>query len=196
MQHDFAASNGVLAAFTARADYTGIERVLERSYGGFLTVFSSGLASLPADGSVSPFESLGTDWEVEEILITPHALMAAIHAPTDRIRLLQDKYKTIFQNVADIKNIRVQTGGTALKKGGWKIETHEVEQSWTSRITVCGSKKESVNMRPFAKALMRQFAHVAHICEANFYILQQRVILLLYIWLDLLLLLLLYATSR
>lgn len=61
MQHSFAASNGVLAACLARADYTGIERMLERSYGGFFTVFSSDLASLPADERVSPFESLGTD---------------------------------------------------------------------------------------------------------------------------------------
>ena len=36
MQHGFATRNGLLAANLARADYTGIERVLELSYGGFL----------------------------------------------------------------------------------------------------------------------------------------------------------------
>lgn len=60
----------------------------------------------------------GRTWEREEIIITPHALMAAIHALTDRIRPLQDKHKTTFQNVANIKSIMVQTGGTVLKKGG------------------------------------------------------------------------------
>ena len=127
MQHGFAARNGVLAAFLARSDYTGIECVLERPYGGFFTTFSSGLALLPADERVSPFESLGMDWELEEILIKPYALMAALHAPIDCIRLLQDKHKTIFQNVANIKSIMVQMGGTALKKGGWRIEAHEVK---------------------------------------------------------------------
>lgn len=127
MQHGFAARNGVLAAFLARADYTGIERVLERSYGGFFTTFLSDLVSLPTDGRVSPFQSLGMDWELEEILIKPYALMAALHAPVDCIRLLQDKHKTLFQNVANIKYIMVQMGGTALKKGGWKIETREVD---------------------------------------------------------------------
>lgn len=39
MQHGFAARNGILAAFLARAEYTGIERVLERSYGGFFSTF-------------------------------------------------------------------------------------------------------------------------------------------------------------
>lgn len=120
MQHSFAASNGVLAAFLARADYTGIERMLERSYGGFFTVFSSGLASLPADEKVSPFESLGTDCEREEILVTPHALMAAIHAPTDRIRPLQDMHKITFQNAANIKSIMVQRVERHLRRVGRK----------------------------------------------------------------------------
>lgn len=36
MQAGFGSRNGVLAAFLAREDYSSIERVLERFYGGFL----------------------------------------------------------------------------------------------------------------------------------------------------------------
>ena len=127
MQHGFAARNGVLAAFLARADHTGIERVLERSYGGFFTTFSPGWQSLSADEGGSPFASLGIDWEIERILIKPYALMAALHAPIDCIRLLQDEHSRLFRDLDNIKSIEVQMGETALKKGGWKLETLKVE---------------------------------------------------------------------
>ena len=38
MQHGFAARNGLLGTLLARGGYVGIKKVLEREYGGFLTV--------------------------------------------------------------------------------------------------------------------------------------------------------------
>ena len=42
MHHGFAARNGFYAAGLAAANYTGIKRVFEREYGGFLSVFGEG----------------------------------------------------------------------------------------------------------------------------------------------------------
>jgi aconitate decarboxylase len=39
MQHGFAARNGLTAAALAAAGYTGIKRVFERRYGGYLPTF-------------------------------------------------------------------------------------------------------------------------------------------------------------
>lgn len=42
MHHGLAARNGFYAAGLAAAGYTGIKRVFEREYGGFLSVFGEG----------------------------------------------------------------------------------------------------------------------------------------------------------
>lgn len=65
MQHGFAACNGVHAAFLVRADYSGTERALERSYDGVFATFSLGLVSSPADEGASPFARLAMEWEIE-----------------------------------------------------------------------------------------------------------------------------------
>lgn len=88
MQHGFAARNGIFAVFLVRADYTGIERVLERSYGGFFSTFAPGLSSASAHDVDSAFASFGTDWEIENVLIKPYPLMAGLHASVDCARLL------------------------------------------------------------------------------------------------------------
>ena len=42
MQHGFAVRNGLFAALMAAGGYTGIKRVFEREYGGYLAVFGEG----------------------------------------------------------------------------------------------------------------------------------------------------------
>src|SRR5580704_15759535 len=42
MHHGFAARNGLYSALLAAGGYTGIKRVFEREYGGFLSVFGEG----------------------------------------------------------------------------------------------------------------------------------------------------------
>ena len=47
MQHGFAARNGLFAALMSREDYTGIDQVFERPYGGFLSIFGQGSRNDP-----------------------------------------------------------------------------------------------------------------------------------------------------
>ena len=81
MHHGFSSRNGMYAAVLAEGGYTGIKRVFEREYGGFLSTFGEGhspVASRITDG-------LGEVWEVERILIKPYATMAGCHAPLDAL---------------------------------------------------------------------------------------------------------------
>src|SRR6202011_3301146 len=77
MHHGFSSRNGLYAAHLAAAGYTGIKRVFERDYGGFLSVFGEGhepdASRITAD--------LGSKWEPERIVATPYAAMAAMRAP-------------------------------------------------------------------------------------------------------------------
>ena len=70
MHHGFAARNGFYAAGLAAANYTGIKRVFEREYGGFLSVFGEGHdpdASLLTD-------QLGERWETSIIMVKSYAV--------------------------------------------------------------------------------------------------------------------------
>ena len=64
MQHGFASRNGILATFLAREDYSGIERVLERFYFGFLITFSPSSKLLSICDATSPFATLGRERKV------------------------------------------------------------------------------------------------------------------------------------
>lgn len=81
MHHGFAARNGLYAALLAAGGYTGIKRVFEREYGGFLSTFGEGHA--PDAGQLA--DGLGERWEVERMVIKPYAAMGGIHAPLDAL---------------------------------------------------------------------------------------------------------------
>lgn len=81
MHHGFAARAGLTAAWLAAGGYTGIKRVFERDYGGFLSVFGEGHA--PDAGKV--VDGLGERWETSRIAIKPYAAMGALHAPLDAL---------------------------------------------------------------------------------------------------------------
>jgi aconitate decarboxylase len=81
MHHGFAARAGLTAAYLAAGGYTGIKRVFERDYGGFLSVFGEGHAPEPA----KVVERLGERWETQRIAIKPYAAMGALHAPLDAL---------------------------------------------------------------------------------------------------------------
>ncbi|AQV96798.1 MmgE/PrpD family protein [Cupriavidus necator] len=81
MHHGFSARNGMYAAILAAGGYTGIKRVFEREYGGFLSTFGEG-----HDPDASQItDALGERWEVERIVIKPYAAMGGIHAPLDAL---------------------------------------------------------------------------------------------------------------
>jgi 2-methylcitrate dehydratase PrpD len=113
MHHGFAARNGVYAAGLAAANYSGIKRVFEREYGGFLSVFGEGHdpdASLLTD-------QLGERWETAIIMVKSYAAMGGLHGAIDAARQLR-------QSVApeDISKVDITVGETVYKHGWWTPE--------------------------------------------------------------------------
>ena len=115
MHHGFAARNGLYAALLAAGGYTGIKRVFERPYGGFLSVFGEG-HSPDANKVVA---GLGDRWETRRIAIKPYAAMGALHAPLDAIfdimaeRPLQSD---------EIERIDIDMSHAAYHHGWWQLE--------------------------------------------------------------------------
>ena len=81
MHHGFAARNGLYAALLAAAGYTGIKRVFEREYGGFLSVFGEG----HSPDATRITAGLGASWETQRIAIKPYAAVGSLHAALDAI---------------------------------------------------------------------------------------------------------------
>jgi 2-methylcitrate dehydratase PrpD len=79
MHHGFAARNGLYAAGLAAAGYTGIKRVFEREYGGFLSVFGEGHCP---DASLLT-NQLGERWETNIIMVKSYAAMGGLHGAID-----------------------------------------------------------------------------------------------------------------
>src|SRR6202161_4517484 len=108
MHHGFAARNGFYAAGLAAANYTGIKRVFEREYGGFLSVFGGGHdphASLLTD-------QLGERWETSIIMVKSYAVMGGLHGAVDAARTLRGSVA-----VENISKIDITVGETVYKHG-------------------------------------------------------------------------------
>jgi 2-methylcitrate dehydratase PrpD len=113
MHHGLAARNGFYAAGLAAAGYTGIKRVFEREYGGFLSVFGEG-----HDPDVSQLTGqLGQRWETTIIMVKSYAAMGGLHGAIDAARQLR-------QTVApeDISKVDITVGETIYKHGWWTPE--------------------------------------------------------------------------
>jgi len=110
MHHGLAARNGFYAAGLAAAGYTGIKRVFEREYGGFLSVFGEGH---DPDASLLTGQ-LGQRWETTIIMVKSYAAMGGLHGAIDAARKLR-------QSVApeDISKIDITVGETVYKHGWW-----------------------------------------------------------------------------
>ncbi|MBB5164036.1 MmgE/PrpD family protein [Mycobacterium sp. AZCC_0083] len=113
MHHGFAARNGFYAAGLAAAGYTGIKRVFEREYGGFLSVFGEGHAP---DATLLT-AGLGDRWETSIIMVKSYAAMGGLHGAIDGARGLR---KSI--DPADISRVDITVGETVYKHGWWKPE--------------------------------------------------------------------------
>lgn len=85
MHHGFSSRNGYYAAKLAGASYTGIKRVFERDYGGFLSVFGEGHS--PDVDAVTA--GLGETWETLQIALKPYAAMGGLHCALDIILALR-----------------------------------------------------------------------------------------------------------
>jgi 2-methylcitrate dehydratase PrpD len=113
MHHGLAARNGFYAAGLAAAGYTGIKRVFEREYGGFLSVFGEGH---DPDASLLTGQ-LGQRWETTFIMVKSYAAMGGLHGAIDAARQLR-------QSVApeDISKVDITVGETIYKHGWWTPE--------------------------------------------------------------------------
>ena len=115
MHHGFSARNGLYAAVLAEGGYTGIKRVFEREYGGFLSTFGEG-----QDPDASQITSgLGERWEVERIVIKPYAAMGGIHSPLDA---LFDIGRQRALKAADIARIECDVSHAVFHHGWWQPE--------------------------------------------------------------------------
>src|ERR1700739_4542123 len=79
MQHGFASRNGLTAAALAAAGYTGIKRVFERRYGGYLATFGEAHAT----DATAIYNDLGSTWETQRIAVKAYAAMGLLHAAID-----------------------------------------------------------------------------------------------------------------
>ena len=115
MHHGFAARAGYSAACLASGGYTGIKRVFERDYGGFLSVFGEGHD--PDAAQVT--EGLGERWETLRIAIKPYAAMGALHAPLDCLFDIAARRPLV---VGEIAAMDVHMSHAAYHHGWWKLE--------------------------------------------------------------------------
>lgn len=115
MHHGFSARNGLYAAYLAAGGYTGIKRVFEREYGGFLSTFGEGHEPDPAQIT----DGLGERWETERIVIKPYAAMGGLHAPLDA---LFDIGRKRALRPDDIKRVDVHVSHAVYHHGWWELE--------------------------------------------------------------------------
>lgn len=115
MHHGLATRAGVSAAMLARGGYTGIKRVFERDYGGFLSVFGEG-----HDPDVSQVSAaLGERWETLRIALKPYAAMGALHGPLDAILAIRRRR---MLDPAAIVKVDIYMSHAAYHHGWWKPE--------------------------------------------------------------------------
>ena len=115
MHHGFSSRNGLYAAVLAQGGYTGIKRVFERPYGGFLATFGEGHDPDPAQIA----DGLGKRWETERIVVKPYAANGGLHAPLDTLFEI-GKRRTLKAD--DIERIEVELSHAVYHHGWWEIE--------------------------------------------------------------------------
>jgi aconitate decarboxylase len=115
MHHGFSARNGLYAAFLAAGFYTGIKRVYEREYGGFLSTFGEG----HSPDATQIADALGERWETLSIIVKPYAAMGGIHAPLDALFEIAARRKLVAD---EIERIEVDLSHAIFHHGWWKLE--------------------------------------------------------------------------
>lgn len=115
MHHGFSSRNGLYAAFLAAGGFTGIKRVFERPYGGFLSTFGEGHS--PDVSHISA--SLGKTWETSTIIIKPYAAMGGLHAPLDCLFNINAKRPLL---PTEIESIDIDLSHAVYHHGWWVAE--------------------------------------------------------------------------
>ena len=115
MHHGFAARAGLSSAWLAAGGYTGIKRVFERDYGGFLAVFGEG----HDPDAAQVIDGLGARWETTRIAIKPYAAMGALHAPLDA---LFDILARRPFTADEVERMDVHMSHAGYHHGWWRLE--------------------------------------------------------------------------
>lgn len=114
MHHGFAARAGVLAAALSDVEFTGIPRVFEREYGGFISTFGT-----PGTTDANALTAeLGSRWEIRDVAVKPYACMAGVHLPIELAGSILDETK---KSIADIERIEVLVPAWLHRKGAHPI---------------------------------------------------------------------------
>ncbi|KAK8107069.1 uncharacterized protein PG998_009082 [Apiospora kogelbergensis] len=122
VQHAFAARAGLFGALLARNGYVGIRKVLERRYGGFLSMFSQGNGAVPPYDVRRVVDGLGERWEVFGIRVKLHACVGGCHGQVEALAQLQQAYPERFEkeNLRHISSIRVGLSSPIFAHDGWE----------------------------------------------------------------------------
>ena len=122
MQHGFAARNGLFSALMSMEGYTGIDKVFERPYGGFLSTFAQGSAHHPTFLTDKLSDALGTSWRgLDGIKVKPYASMIATHSPIDCIAALQAKNPGPFADLTSIHKVTIEQSKAPYAHGGQEV---------------------------------------------------------------------------
>src|SRR5487761_1576681 len=115
MHHGLAARNGFYAAGLAQQGYTGIKRVFERPYGGFLSTFGEGHEPDAAQVTAG----LGDVWHTSGITVKEHAAMGGLHPAIDAALALRAEHGLAAGQVA---GIRIEVPEVIYHHGWWQPE--------------------------------------------------------------------------
>jgi 2-methylcitrate dehydratase PrpD len=115
MQHGFAARNGYYAAGLAAGGYTGIKKVFDRPYGGYLSVFGEGHDPDPAQ----VIAGLGEDWHTELIMVKSYAAQGGLHGTIQAALELRAEHQIDPKSIA---HIEIRVGHTVYHHGWWELE--------------------------------------------------------------------------
>ena len=122
MQHGFAARNGLFAALMAKENYTGIDKVFERPYGGYLATFGQGSYHKEHYLENKLTDGLGESWRgLNGIKVKPYASMIATHSPIDCVAALQAKYPESFVDPSSIRKITIEQSKAPYAHGGQEV---------------------------------------------------------------------------
>jgi 2-methylcitrate dehydratase PrpD len=94
----WAAHAGVVAALMAQAGFTGPETVFEGQH-GFYQAFAGGHEEAVLDGLL---DSLGTNWEVEQLTFKPYPCGSIAHPYMDCALRLRERHGIRPEDIADI----------------------------------------------------------------------------------------------
>ena len=120
VQHGFAARNGLLGALLSRGGYTGIKKVLERPYGGYLAMFSQGNGKKQQYKPQEVTSRLGEYWETEAIRIKLHACCGLTHGTVEAVARLQREWPELFGDLERVRRVYVDLSEATFAHCGFR----------------------------------------------------------------------------